>query len=131
MPPPILSFQDIDIALNPGGQSCTDVTSSSCLIHVSVNVHRVKLFSMRSHQKSAVLLTTDQQFTSAHLIIDSFISNLGKLFSRSVDIIEVRSNCLDGLARLHLFSTSVNTVFFCVFFLLLLTFDISFHPSIF
>ena len=36
------------ITLNPGGQSCTDVTSSSCLIQVSVEAERVKLVSMRS-----------------------------------------------------------------------------------
>ena len=74
-PPPVLSFLDIDIALKPGGQSCTGVTSSSCLIHVLVKTHRVKSFSMRSHRKSAVLLTTDQQLTSAHLIFDSFVPN--------------------------------------------------------
>ena len=112
MPPPVLSFLDIDIALNPDGQSCTNVTSSSCLIHVSVKAHRVKLFSKRPHQKSAVLLTTDQQFSSAHLIIDSFVSNLAKLiFSRSIVINEVRSNCLVVWASLHLFSTSVTTDF--------------------
>ena len=66
---------------------------------------------MRSHQKSAVLLTTDQQFTSTHSIFDSFVPNPINLFSKSIDIIEVKSNWLTGLAGLHLFSFPVTTVF--------------------
>ena len=97
------------------------------LSNVSVKVHRVKLFSMRSHRKLAVLLTTDQQFTRAPLIFNSFLSNLTNLFSKSIVIIEVKSNHLAGLASLYLFSTSVTTVLFIyVSLLLLLTFDISF-----
>ena len=108
MSPPILSFLDIDIALNPGEKV---VPMSFYLIQVSVKAHRVKLFSMRLHWRSAVLFTTDRQFTSTHSIIDSFVSSLTKLFSRSIVMIEVRSNCLAGLASMHLFSTSVTIVF--------------------
>ena len=51
------------------------------------------------------------QACNEHLIFDSLVPNPINVFSESIDIIEVKSNFLTGLADLHLFSFSVTTVF--------------------